>query len=136
MNLILSDVEETIMLVDGTESVPPGQGVVNVSHPTSHRSKPLLTCPHRWQRERWKCFSSEVMASFWCGRPYPSVLPDSVLLFLGIASFTGVTFLHWAIVPDAIEFCMLSSPRGFEAQHTHYSRVIISVVGFRFQTPC
>jgi hypothetical protein len=30
MNLILSDVEETIMLVDGTESAPPGQGVVNV----------------------------------------------------------------------------------------------------------
>jgi hypothetical protein len=34
MNLILSDVEETIMLVDGTEGAPPGQGVVNVS-PTS-----------------------------------------------------------------------------------------------------
>lgn len=33
MNLILSDVEETIMLVDGTESASPGQGVVNVSPP-------------------------------------------------------------------------------------------------------
>jgi U6 snRNA-associated Sm-like protein LSm3 len=31
MNLILSDVEETIMLVDGVEGAPPGQGVVNVS---------------------------------------------------------------------------------------------------------
>ena len=31
MNLILSDVEETIMLVDGMEGAPPGQGVVNVS---------------------------------------------------------------------------------------------------------
>ncbi len=31
MNLILSDVEETIMLVDGTEGAPPGQGIVNVS---------------------------------------------------------------------------------------------------------
>jgi hypothetical protein len=31
MNLILSDVEETIMLVDGMEGTPPGQGVVNVS---------------------------------------------------------------------------------------------------------
>jgi len=31
MNLILSDVEETIMLVDGAESAPPGQGIVNVS---------------------------------------------------------------------------------------------------------
>ncbi len=30
MNLILSDVEETIMLVDGMEGAPPGQGVVNV----------------------------------------------------------------------------------------------------------
>jgi small nuclear ribonucleoprotein (snRNP)-like protein len=35
MNLILSDVEETIMLVDGAEGTPHGQGVVNVSsvHP-------------------------------------------------------------------------------------------------------
>lgn len=31
MNLILSDVEETIMLVDGPDGAPPGQGVVNVS---------------------------------------------------------------------------------------------------------
>ena len=31
MNLILSDVEETIMLVDGMEGPQPGQGVVNVS---------------------------------------------------------------------------------------------------------
>ena len=31
MNLILSDVEETIMLVDGVDGAPPGQGVVNVS---------------------------------------------------------------------------------------------------------
>jgi len=31
MNLILSDVEETIMLVDGTENASPGQGVVNVA---------------------------------------------------------------------------------------------------------
>jgi hypothetical protein len=31
MNLILSDVEETIMLVDGAEGAPSGQGVVNVS---------------------------------------------------------------------------------------------------------
>jgi hypothetical protein len=34
MNLILSDVEETIMLVDGSDDAPPGQGVVNV-RPTS-----------------------------------------------------------------------------------------------------
>ncbi|KAN0131394.1 Like-Sm (LSM) domain containing protein [Lactarius tabidus] len=31
MNLILSDVEETIMLVDGAEGTPHGQGVVNVT---------------------------------------------------------------------------------------------------------
>jgi hypothetical protein len=31
MNLILSDVEETIMLVDGMDGAPSGQGVVNVS---------------------------------------------------------------------------------------------------------
>jgi small nuclear ribonucleoprotein (snRNP)-like protein len=37
MNLILSDVEETIMLVDGPDGAPPGQGVVNVS-PTSPHS--------------------------------------------------------------------------------------------------
>jgi hypothetical protein len=115
MNLILSDVEETIMLVDGTESASPDQGVVNVGHSTFHQSETLLTYPHRWQRERWRCFSSEVMALFWCGHPYQSSLPDSVLLsILGIASFTGVTFLHRAIVPDAIELCLLFSPRGLK----------------------
>jgi len=31
MNLILSDVEETIMLVDGPEGAAPGHGVVNVA---------------------------------------------------------------------------------------------------------
>ena len=31
MNLILSDVEETIMIVDAPEGAPPGQGLVNVS---------------------------------------------------------------------------------------------------------
>ena len=31
MNLILSDVEETIMIVDVTEGAPEGQGTVNVS---------------------------------------------------------------------------------------------------------
>jgi hypothetical protein len=36
MNLILSDVEETIMLVDGPDGVPSRQGVVNV-RPTSSR---------------------------------------------------------------------------------------------------
>lgn len=30
MNLILSDVEETIMIVDAPEGVPPSQSVVNV----------------------------------------------------------------------------------------------------------
>lgn len=30
MNLILSDVEETIMLVDGMDDAEPGQQVVNV----------------------------------------------------------------------------------------------------------
>ena len=33
MNLILSDVEETIMIVDQVEGVPEGQTTVNVSHP-------------------------------------------------------------------------------------------------------
>ncbi|KAI0307242.1 hypothetical protein B0F90DRAFT_1807892 [Multifurca ochricompacta] len=31
MNLILSEVEETIMLVDGADSGPSGQGIVNVT---------------------------------------------------------------------------------------------------------
>jgi small nuclear ribonucleoprotein (snRNP)-like protein len=31
MNLILSDVEETIMIVDVAEGAPEGQGTVNVS---------------------------------------------------------------------------------------------------------
>jgi small nuclear ribonucleoprotein (snRNP)-like protein len=42
MNLILSDVEETIMLVDGVEGAPPGQGVVNVSS----ISPSTAICPH------------------------------------------------------------------------------------------
>lgn len=95
MNLILSDVEETMMLVDGAESAPHGQGVVNVSSSISHRNNPFLTYPHRWRRERWRCFSSEVMGLFWCGHPSPSSLFYSVLLStLGITPFTGVTFLH------------------------------------------
>jgi hypothetical protein len=32
MNLILSDVEETIMIVDVADGAPDGQGTVNVSH--------------------------------------------------------------------------------------------------------
>jgi U6 snRNA-associated Sm-like protein LSm3 len=43
MNLILSDVEETIMLVDGVDGAPPGQGVVNVSLTSSWH---CVLCPH------------------------------------------------------------------------------------------
>ena len=45
MNLILSDVEETIMLVDGVEGAPPGQGVVNVSSTFSSTAIFVLTLP-------------------------------------------------------------------------------------------
>ena len=44
MNLILSDVEETIMLVDGVDGAPPGQGVVNVSS-SSPPSIAILSSP-------------------------------------------------------------------------------------------
>jgi small nuclear ribonucleoprotein (snRNP)-like protein len=42
MNLILSDVEETIMLVDAVDGAPSGQGVVNVSPSLLHCN----LCPH------------------------------------------------------------------------------------------
>lgn len=66
MNLILSDVEETIMLVDGVEGAPPGQGVVNVSSTSPPNTAIfVLTLRPRWQKERWKCSLSEEMALFW-----------------------------------------------------------------------
>lgn len=55
MNLILSDVEETIMLVDGMEGTSPGQGVVNVSSISPSTVIFVLTLYPRWQKERWKC---------------------------------------------------------------------------------
>ena len=67
MNLILSDVEETIMLVDGNEAVPPA-GRINVriftslsyrannlqTHRLVRRIVPLL---FRWRNVRWICYS-------------------------------------------------------------------------------
>jgi hypothetical protein len=43
MNLILSDVEETIMLVDGMEGARPGQGGVNVSSTSPRTAIFVLT---------------------------------------------------------------------------------------------
>jgi hypothetical protein len=106
MNLILSDVEETIMLVDGVEGAPPGQGVVNVS-PSSPFNIAIfvLTCRPRWQKERWKCSLSEEMALFWC--EHPSLHRDVRLnppCYQGVTSFTDMTSIRWTIAFDVVWF--------------------------------
>ena len=65
MNLILSDVEETIMLVDGADGAAHGQGAVNVSSGPPSRCDLRSDAVFRWQKGRWKCFSSEAMGLFW-----------------------------------------------------------------------
>ena len=83
MNLILSDVEETIMLVDTSEVAPPA-GRINASLYRFTKS-PLLTVypfnhfepdirlsvtsdllPNRSPNGRWKCSSCAETASSWC----------------------------------------------------------------------
>lgn len=90
MNLILSDVEETIMLVDGAEGTPHGQGVVNVSsvYPLNSISVPTQHAGskkedgHAFRQRRWGYLGMCMV----CGRIYISVF----LTFSGITSFADV----------------------------------------------
>jgi len=64
MNLIMSAVEETIMVVEPAEGVPQGQGSVNVS-PTRLIFRPEFTREFSsMSNGRWKCCSLEETVSF------------------------------------------------------------------------
>ena len=59
MNLIMSAVEETIMVVEPVEGAPHSQGSVNVSNVCSILG-PVLTCEFSsMSNGRWTCCSSE-----------------------------------------------------------------------------
>ena len=55
----------------------------------------------------------------------------SLPLYLRYHPLHGRNFLHQVIVLDTVQSCMLffKAPWGFEAQHAHYSWVIIRVLG-------
>ena len=60
MNLILSDVEETILIVDQAEGAGEGQHTVNVSV-IGPITELVADGEVRWQSVRWTCFSYEGM---------------------------------------------------------------------------
>jgi U6 snRNA-associated Sm-like protein LSm3 len=103
MNLILSDVEETIMLVDGTESAPPGPGVVNVNPSTS---QPLQTLSHMTSQVAKR--KMEMLFVRGDGvilvRVFFSVVlsVSAFLSILGIASISGVAFAHRFMALDVV----------------------------------
>jgi hypothetical protein len=93
MNLILSDVEETIMLVDGTESAPPGQGIVNVSpHYPPLQGFPYICASggkkkdgNAFRKRGWRYSGAYILLHH---------VVRLTLSILGIASFSGVTFVR------------------------------------------
>jgi small nuclear ribonucleoprotein (snRNP)-like protein len=107
MNLILSDVEETIMLVDGTESAPLGQGVVNVSHtPTSDRCKAFLYKTSQVAKRKMEMLFVRGDGVILVRIFFSVALSVSALLsILGIASFSGVTFVRRFMALDVVRFC-------------------------------
>ncbi len=60
MNLILSDVEETIMIVDLPEGAAEGQGTVNVSNLGDWDQQRLIRTS-RSRNEKWTCYLSGEM---------------------------------------------------------------------------
>lgn len=65
MNLILSDVEETIMIVD-PEAAEHGQSVVNVRVTAYWMAIEVYRrYTHRLRNGRWICFLLEGMVLFW-----------------------------------------------------------------------
>lgn len=65
MNLILSDVEETIMIVDLPEGQTEGTGAVSVRE--QHLERALGTdVLGRWQNGNQKCSLFAGMVLFWC----------------------------------------------------------------------
>ena len=116
MNLILSDVEETIMLVDGTENAAPGQGVVNVSPPLPS-SQPFPYVTSQVAKRKMEMLFVRGDGVILVRISFSARVSVSVLFsVLGIASFTVVTFIHRPMTLDVVRFCMLFfSPTGSEA---------------------
>lgn len=56
MNLIMSDVEETIMIVD-PESAANGRGVVNVGRNYVRPTRPIDAYLCRLPNVKWRCYS-------------------------------------------------------------------------------
>jgi len=116
MNLILSDVEETIMLVDGTESASPGQGVVNVSPLHLPPLQPLPYMTSQVAKRKMEMLFVRGDGVILVRISFSACVSVSVPFFiLGIASFTVVTFIHRPMTLDVVRFCMLLSPTGSEA---------------------
>jgi len=61
MNLIMSAVEETIMIVEPVEGAPQSQGSVNVSHVYSIFRSVLIHKSSSMSNGRWTCCSLEEM---------------------------------------------------------------------------
>ena len=109
MNLILSDVEETVMLVDGMDGAPPGQGVVNVS-PTSPSTAifvPTYCNVPGGQKED----GNALCERRWCYSGKHIILYREVHLdtpyYSGITPVTYMTSVWLAISFDVVRFCPL-----------------------------
>jgi hypothetical protein len=112
MNLILSDVEETIMLVDGPDGAPPGQGVVNVRD----RHRPILLPSfiltehpggkkedgNAFRKRRWSYSGTYTLLS--------RVSVSPLLAILGITSVADVTFIKLPVAHGVVQFCASLDP--------------------------
>jgi hypothetical protein len=73
MNLILSDVEETIMIVEVAEGAPEGHGTVNVLSVLRPWIAGLIVTFGRSQSEKWTCCSSEATVLSWYANAVPTI---------------------------------------------------------------
>jgi small nuclear ribonucleoprotein (snRNP)-like protein len=120
MNLILSDVEETIMLVDGTESAPPGQGVVNVDPSIS---KPLQAFSHitsQVAKRKMEMLFVRGDGVILVRVSFSVVLSVSALPFCPrYRLHLGRNFRHRFMALDVVRFCPLSYPTGCVKHDMH-----------------
>jgi len=116
MNLILSDVEETTMLVDGAEGAASEHGVVNVSPSVS--SQYTHSCPHitaQVAKRKMEMLFVRGDGVILVRTSFSSALSISALLVIsGIASFTDVTSVLRAMAFDVVQFCALLGSIGSE----------------------
>jgi len=96
------------MLVDGTESTSPGQGVVNVSPLHLPSSQPFSYMTSQVAKRKMEMLFVRgdgvilVRISF-----SPCVSVSVFFSILGIASFTVATFILRPVTLDFVRFCML-----------------------------